>query len=227
MFKIFFRITRFREYFSKVRFNHYSKRIRNYKITKNILESEYSKNAFSKYNSIPARIDYLCRIIRLLEPKKNTKLLSIGPRFESELFGYMGLGISRKNISAVDTYSYSPLIQVGDAHDLKFVDNSFDIVVIGWTLAYSKNPGLFISEAVRVCSKMGFIVLTYDLQSNIEMYIKKAVAAKYPVIPLVNKQNYILKNFKNFTVKRFTLENVFWKGAIKPTPIGLLVLEKL
>ena len=228
MLPFLFKNNRFRDVFSQIRFSYFSKKGLKYDVSSNILESEYSKNAFSKYQSIPPRIDYLISIVRTLNPKKNTELLSVGPRFESELFGYMGLGINHKNIKAVDTFSYSPLILVGDGHALQFRDSSFDIVVVGWTLPYSKNPNLFVSEMVRVCKKKGSIIIAFDLQKDVEAYIKEFTTRRYPFIPLVNNDVFILNTLPNNSiVKQFSLETVFWKGAIKPTPIGVLILEKV
>ena len=49
----------------------------------------------------------------------------------------MSYGISRKNISAIDLISYSPWIDLGDMHNLPYKDNSFDIIICGWVIAYS------------------------------------------------------------------------------------------
>lgn len=58
-----------------------------------------------------------------LKPNISTELLSIGPRFESELFGYIGIETSQKLIRAVDTYSYLPMIKTGAMHNLGFESN--------------------------------------------------------------------------------------------------------
>jgi SAM-dependent methyltransferase len=94
--------------------------------------------------------------------------LSIGPRYESELYGLLGLGLKRKNIEAVDTFSYSPMIQVGNVHDLGFQSGSFDLIVCGWTIAYSEKPLDAIQEMVRVTRPSGKIVLTWDLLKPIQ-----------------------------------------------------------
>lgn len=94
--------------------------------------------------------------------------LSLGPRYESELYGLIGLGFRRKNIEAVDTFSYSPMIQVGNIHDLKFQGESFDLILLGWTIAYSEKPKEAIQEVVRVAKPFGKIILTWDLLKPIE-----------------------------------------------------------
>ena len=69
----------------------------------------------------------------------------------------IGNGFQKKNIKSIDLQSYSPLIDVGDLHNLKFEDNQFDIVICGWTLAYSYNKQKAASEIVRV-SKSNSII---------------------------------------------------------------------
>ena len=89
--------------------------------------------------------------------RSKVKILSIGPRTESEIFVLIGNGFQKKNIKSIDLQSYSPLIDVGDLHNLKFEDNQFDIVICGWTLAYSYNKQKAASEIVRV-SKSNSII---------------------------------------------------------------------
>lgn len=198
------------------------------KNSKNSLMNDYSKEAFGNYCSIPTRIDYLIESVVGLKPNKSTKLLSIGPRFESELFGYRGIGISKKSITAIDTYSYSPMIEIGDAHNLRFENNSFNIVVIGWTIAYSSQPNKIVSEALRVLKKNGHAIITFDLQNSINKYMDKSFPKNMILIPLVNKKKFFLHNSSiNYNIKSFQLETKLWSGAISKTPIGKLVLEKI
>ena len=41
-------------------------------------------------------------------------VLSIGPRSEIEIFGLIGAGFSPDRIRAVDLFSYSPFVEIGD-----------------------------------------------------------------------------------------------------------------
>lgn len=226
--KYFFKNSFIRELYSKKRYEKLVQKGLRTKNSKNSLMSDYSKDAFGNYCSIPNRIDYLIGSVASLKPNKSTELLSIGPRFESELFGYRGIGISRKSITAIDTYSYSPMIETGDAHNLRFESNKFDIVVIGWTIAYSSQPKKLISEALRVLRKNGYAIITFDLQNSINKYMDKSFPKNKVLIPLVNKKSYFLSNSSsNYNIKSFELETKLWSGAISKTPIGKLVLEKI
>lgn len=44
-------------------------------------------------------------------------------------------------------------------HDLPYPDNHFDIVILGWVLAYSNNNELAVSEIMRVAKKKAFIAI--------------------------------------------------------------------
>ena len=92
------------------------------------------------------------------------KALSIGPRTEMELLHLIGLGFKEENIRGLDLISSSPWIDVGDMHALPYPDQSFDVVISGWALAYSSTPGKAIKEMVRVCKRGGLLAMgaTYD-----------------------------------------------------------------
>ncbi len=90
---------------------------------------------------------------------KHMKVLTIGPRTEAEIFMLTACGFDPINITAIDLMSYSPLIEVGDMHDMPYEDETFDIVIIGWVLAYSENPIKAVREARRVAKKKGIFAV--------------------------------------------------------------------
>ncbi len=89
--------------------------------------------------------------------KKTLKVLTIGSRSESELFCLYAAGFKPENVSAIDLISYTPLIQSGDAHELPYEENSFDIIVAGWVLAYSRSPDIMAKEIMRVARPHAYI----------------------------------------------------------------------
>ena len=84
---------------------------------------------------------------------KNKKVLTVGPRTEAEIFALVAAGFDPVNIRGLDLMSYSPKIDVGDMHDMPYEDDSFDIILLGWVLAYSNNPVKAVREARRVAKK--------------------------------------------------------------------------
>ncbi len=98
---------------------------------------------------------------------KNLKVLSIGPRAEGEIYNIFAHGFEMKNITGIDLFTYSPLIKLGDMHNLKFKDEEFDIVLMGWCLAYSNNKKKALTEVKRVLSKNGLLVIGYTVNKSV------------------------------------------------------------
>ena len=99
------------------------------------------------------------------------RILCIGPRAEGELIRLWSHGYSMKNIRGLDLISYSPYIDVGDMHAMSYADNSFDVVLCGWTIAYSDDKPRAAAEMVRVVRPGGVISLGvhYTEKSNEEI----------------------------------------------------------
>ena len=64
-----------------------------------------------------------------------------------------------KNITAVDVFSSSPLIELGDVCNLAFPPNYFDVVVCGWVLEFVLDLEKAASEIVRVAKDKGLIAI--------------------------------------------------------------------
>ena len=130
-----------------------------------VLHLAYSESHFKSYLSFKGRVNYLVNTLDSLlsGSRSNTTVLSVGPRFESELFGFRGLGLKWKNICAIDTFSYSPKISIGNMHSTNYRNSHFDFVVCGWTIAYSATPEVALNELARILKPGGKLVLTWDL----------------------------------------------------------------
>ncbi|MDA7622303.1 class I SAM-dependent methyltransferase, partial [bacterium] len=89
-------------------------------------------------------------------------ILSIGPRNENELYACLAAGTPKENIKAIDLISGSDWVEQGDMHSIKFSDNSFDVVIVGWVLAYSKKVELAVKEIARVLRPGGLIAIGWD-----------------------------------------------------------------
>jgi SAM-dependent methyltransferase len=86
----------------------------------------------------------------------NMKVLCIGPRSEAEIFHLMAYGFKETNIYGLDLISYSDFITVGDMHKNPFPDSMFDVVIMGWVLAYSNDNALAVKESMRVLRPGGY-----------------------------------------------------------------------
>lgn len=163
-----FLIPGLRERYCKIRFKLFVKffGLRTFNNNFEVSRLDYSKSHFKKYLSIRERIDFLVNYLGSTTRDTNKKILVLGPRYESELFGYQALGFRKKNIYALDTYSYSKKIITGNIHNLPFSDEFFDIIVCGWTLPYSNNIELAIDEISRSLKKGGIFICSFDIATN-------------------------------------------------------------
>lgn len=126
--------------------------------------------------------------------KKSCKVLSIGPRTEGEIFNIVKNGFNKNLVSAIDLQTYSPLIKLGDIHEIPFDDNSFDIVLCGWVLRYSYNRKKAISELIRVTKDKGIISIGSTYKDDDQFTNEKIV-------------NFFGDNLSN---KLFDLNNSFY-----------------
>ena len=97
---------------------------------------------------------------QLLPSRKNVKILSVGPRTEGEIYNLVSKGFLLKNITAIDLQTYSPLIKLGDIHNLELPDNYFDIIICGWTISYSHNRAIAASELIRVAKNNSLLSIS-------------------------------------------------------------------
>ena len=196
-----------------------------------VLHLTYSESHFKSYLSFKGRVNYLVGIVKSLLPKQKAHLsiLSIGPRFESELFGYRGLGLKWRNIKGLDTFSYSPKIQVGNMHSAPFNSESFDIIVCGWTIAYSDNPALAFGEFFRLLKFDGKVVVTWDLPNSYEVTNPSSLTLfrtqDIDKLETLLPENSILETISSiFTVYRLELGRLQFNGS---TPFATLILQPL
>lgn len=104
------------------------------------------------------RMDKIIRPISVLENiSKDAKILVIGPRNEDDILNLIGNGFCPDNITGLDLISYSPYIDIGDMHETKFNDSTFDVIICGWTLSYSNRPDKFAAETLRIIKDQGVI----------------------------------------------------------------------
>jgi len=105
-------------------------------------------------------IDYL----RMQMPKM--KVLSVGPRAEAELFMLVSIGFHFENIKALDLVSYSPSVDIGDMHDMPYEDKSFDVILLGWVIAYSNDNLKAAGEVMRVAKPGAIVAIGCEYSPN-------------------------------------------------------------
>jgi SAM-dependent methyltransferase len=145
-------------------------RFKKYKANIKILQAKSSKSVknVTEYNLKAfdnIKTDFLMRRMKWLifsalateTTSPDNNILVIGPRTENEILFLKGLGYN--NVQGVDLISYSPWVKLGDMHNMPFPKSSFDVVLCGWTLPYSKIPQKVALEILRVTKQDGIIAV--------------------------------------------------------------------
>lgn len=71
----------------------------------------------------------------------------------------MGHGFRQSYIRGLDLISYSPWIDLGDVHDIPYKDSSWDVVILGWVIAYSENSHRVAQEVTRILRPGGIVAV--------------------------------------------------------------------
>jgi SAM-dependent methyltransferase len=111
-------------------------------------------------------IDAVMGIERVRRDARKLDVLSIGPRSEIEIFGLMAAGFDLDRIRALDLFSYSPYVEIGDMHAMPYQAGSFDVIFLGWVLSYSTDHQKAVSEIVRVSRNRTIVVLAGDFSDE-------------------------------------------------------------
>jgi SAM-dependent methyltransferase len=105
------------------------------------------------------------RPLRLIRPlsvidgidKRRAKVLSIGCRYETELLYLLGYGF--RQVRGLDMISYSPWVDLGNMHALRYPADSWDVVLLGWVISYSEQPEVAAAEVARITRNGGLIAV--------------------------------------------------------------------
>jgi hypothetical protein len=122
-------------------------------------EMAYSESYLTHY-SPDRRVRWTMSLLASIPDCPRDSLLIIGPRYEPEILMAHGLGWTPGTVRGLDTFSYSPLVDVGDMHELPYGDASFSAIVCGWTLSYSTRPEVAAEEMQRVLRPGGYLVVS-------------------------------------------------------------------
>jgi SAM-dependent methyltransferase len=104
------------------------------------------------------RKKYFTNLLSLKVNLKNIKdAIVIGCRNTYELDLLKEKGVS--NVDGIDLYSYNKQITVMDMHNLKFRDNSFDLIYCSHALEHAYDYNKAITEMIRVLRNQGIIAI--------------------------------------------------------------------
>lgn len=96
--------------------------------------------------------------------KSEKKILLVGCRTEDDIYWLRAYGY--KNAIGFDLFSYSKNILVGDIHKTDFPDQTFDAVILGWMISYSKDPDTVFKECRRILKTDGLFGVGLEHDPN-------------------------------------------------------------
>ena len=116
-----------------------------------VTERTVSHNLTGLWDFSVVRSELLLRPLSVIEAvTPDAKVLSIGPRTEGELLNLVAHGFRAANVRGLDLISYSPWVDLGDMHAMPYPDNTWDVIILAWVLAYSDDWDTAAKEVVRV-----------------------------------------------------------------------------
>jgi SAM-dependent methyltransferase len=132
------------------------------------------------YSEMSARPDLISKPLSCMNTvmmnAHKMKVLSVGCRTEAEIFSLVDAGFEVKNITGIDLFSYTPLIELGDVCDLAYPSETFDIVICGWVLEFVTEIEKAVLEIKRVTKPGGFIAIGgmhHPISVDLEKYNKR------------------------------------------------------
>lgn len=96
------------------------------------------------------------------------KILVVGCRSEDDIFWLKSYGFT--DTYGLDLFSYSKHILIGDIHNTTFADKTYDVVLLGWMISYTKDPGAVFKECRRILKDDGLlgVGLDYNAVQDVE-----------------------------------------------------------
>ncbi|OHA24448.1 MAG: hypothetical protein A3D50_01465 [Candidatus Taylorbacteria bacterium RIFCSPHIGHO2_02_FULL_44_12] len=92
--------------------------------------------------------------------RRSKKILVVGCRTEDDIYWLRAYGF-------IDTYgfdliSYSSNILLGDIHQTSFPDRTYDVILLGWMISYTKDPHSVIKECQRIMKPKGLLGISLE-----------------------------------------------------------------
>lgn len=117
------------------------------------------------------RTESLINVLRSIQGYdfQNMRLLCVGPRNEAEVMLLHGYGFKKKNVEAIDLFSYSPYISIMDMNHLQYPDDFFDIYYSSAVIKYSSDVHKTVAESLRVTKSGGLMAFcfTFGVKSDL------------------------------------------------------------
>lgn len=159
-------------------------------------------------------------IEKIHRTQNKLKVLSIGPRTESEIFNLWAYGFPLRNITGLDLITYSKYVDIGDMHKMPYPDSQFDVLIAGWVLAYSHTPELAAKEIIRVAKDQGIVAVTasYNNRSKEEV-IERHGSLEAARFDRLDRIKEVFKDHIDFIYFQQDVDPLFVDDLASPTLI--------
>jgi SAM-dependent methyltransferase len=118
--------------------------------------------------------------------RESVKILVVGCRSEDDILWLKAYGFT--NTVGLDLFSYSKHILIGDIHNTGFPEKTYDVVLLGWMISYSKDPLTVFKECNRILKDGGLLGVGLDYNVN-----QDAEGIKPPRVNTLNSTGEIKK----------------------------------
>ncbi len=139
---------------------------------KETVRQEFTKQAQAyAMNPLIANPDRLAALVQAVHPKPGARVLDVatGPGYVAAAFAevdceVIGLDLTPAPLALAEQMRAARGLtnlrfQLGDAENLPFAEQTFDIVVSRYALHHCENPQDMLSEMARVCNLQGTVVI--------------------------------------------------------------------
>lgn len=145
-------------------------------------------------------------LIKEINLPNDANCLCVGARTGQEVYSLQKLGFSAIGIDIVEC---KPLVEIGDMHNLKYKDDTFDFIFCN-ILDHSLYPEKSISEIERVLKKKGFCFLQITVGEATDKYGVTEINSDDGVLKFLNKSEVIFSR----TIKHYSIAQN-WEILIK------------
>ena len=136
-------------------------------------------------------------LINEINLPNDANCLCIGARTGQEVYALQKLGFSAIGIDIVEC---KPLVEVGDMHNLKYKNDTFDFIFCN-ILDHSLYPEKSISEIERVLKKNGFCFLQITVGEATDKYGVTEINSDDGVLKLLDKSEVIFsRSIRHYSI---------------------------
>lgn len=139
---------------------------------KSVVRQEFTQQAQAyAANPVIAAQSHLSRLVEAVHPQPGARVLDVatGPGYVAAAFAeagceVVGLDLTEAPLALAEQMRQQRGLanlsfQVGDAEQLSFADQSFDVVVSRYALHHCEDPQRVLAEMARVCRLQGAVVI--------------------------------------------------------------------